>query len=239
VGRSAPSGSDIDEWRLWLGEHAGYGPGYLAEQIAAAMDRWIAGANPVKSAGDLPAPESGSWPRITGRMTSKVSPWVELVAREVEFSPGARPQVYHSIATFDFVVVLALTRDGRIPLVRQYRPAVEGFTLEFPGGMIEAGEDPAHTAARELWEETGLPSEQVHPLGVNKNDAGRLGNRVHSYLIRTGPQIADFEPEAGIAIRFVTISELIEAIRTGELDAQTNLGTLFLAVLLGYFRLPN
>jgi ADP-ribose pyrophosphatase len=196
-------------------------------------------AAPMKWADESPQTPSTSWPRITKRATADISPWVDLVAREVEFSPGAGPQIYHAIETFDYVIVLAVTPDGRIPLVRQYRPAVEDFTLELPAGIIDANEDPGVTASRELLEETGLTTRDVHLLGINKTDAGRLSNRVHSYFIRTGPQVENFEPEHGIGIRFVTLLELVELIRTGELDAQADLGTLFLALLLGHIKLPE
>jgi len=241
MGRPAPLGNNVDEWRLWLAEHAGCGLGYLAENIVAAKDRSVASRSPARRAGDSSngsvAPDS--WPRIANRITTEVSPWVDLVAREVEFSPGAEPQLYHSVATFDYVIVLAVTPDGRIPLVRQYRPAVEDFTLEFPAGIVDSGEDPAVTASRELLEETGLPAESIRLLAVNKTDAGRLSNRVHSYFVQTGPQMSDFEPEAGLAVCLVTSSELVRLIREGEFDAQANLGTLLLAVLLGHLKLPD
>lgn len=214
---------------------------YLATQIAAAMGR-----NPsypeqvVSGVGTRPEPAPiPSWPRITNRSLMRVSPWVELIAREVEFAPGAEPQVYHSIRGSDYVVILAVTPGGLIPLVRQYRPAVEDFTLEFPAGIIDGGEDPADTARRELLEETGFPAKKVYSLGVNKTDAGRLSNRVHSYFIQTDARIPDFKPEEDIATRLVTVTELVDLVLTGELDAQTNLGTLLQAVLRGHLKLPN
>jgi 8-oxo-dGTP pyrophosphatase MutT (NUDIX family) len=141
--------------------------------------------------------------------------------------------------TFDYVVVLAVTPDGRIPLVRQYRPAVEDFTLEFPAGIIDAGEDAATTACRELLEETGLPTRKVHPLGVNKTDAGRLSNRVHSYFIEAETRVPDFRPEEGVMTQLVTPSELLDLVLSGSFDAQTDLGTLLLAIIHGYLKLPS
>jgi ADP-ribose pyrophosphatase len=182
---------------------------------------------------------SGSWPRITNRTTTRISPWVTLTAREVEFAPGAESQIYHSVGTFDYVVILAVTPDGRVPLVRQYRPAVEGFTLEFPAGIIDAGEDAAATAVRELLEETGFPSKTVHLLGVNKTDAGRLSNRVHSYFIETETQMPDFKPKEGVKTHLATPSELVNMIVSGKFDAQTDLGTLLLAVIGGHFNLRS
>lgn len=239
MGRPVPSGDDTNEWRLWLVENAGAGADYLAGQIAAVIGRNAAGTTPVEHLGEVATAISNSWPRITNRTVVKISPWIDLAAREVEFTPGAEPQIYHSVMGADYVVLLALTPDGRIPLVRQYRPAVEGFTLEFPSGMIDPGEAAAATASRELLEECGLPARTVQLLGVNTSDAGRLSNRVHSFFIEAGPQIPDFEPEPGITTRFVTPSELIEAVRTGEFGAQANLGTLLQAVVLGHFKLPD
>jgi ADP-ribose pyrophosphatase len=240
VSRPLPSGNDADQWSLWLFENAAAGAGYLAQQIAAAMGKnsGDSHASPVRGGEEATSPTAVSWPRITNRTRTRISPWVDLVAREVEFRPGAGHQVYHSIGCSDYVVIIAVTPDGRIPLVRQYRPAVEDFTLEFPAGMVEAGEDPASTACRELLEETGFPARTVHPLGANKTDAGRLSNRVHSFLIETAAQVPDFKPEEGITMRMVTPSELLDLVRSGEFDAQANLGTLLLAIMRGQLQLP-
>jgi ADP-ribose pyrophosphatase len=151
-------------------------------------------------------------------------------------STDDQSETYHSIRTF---IVLALTPDGRVPLVRQYRPAVEEFTFEFPGGIIDTAEGAAGTASRELLEETGFSSKVVHQLGVAKNDAGRLGNRVHSFFIETETQIPHFKPEDGLTIHLVTIAELFEMIESGSFDAQANLGTLLLAVTHGHLKIPS
>lgn len=52
--------------------------------------------------------------------------------------------------------ILATMKDtGEIILVRQYRPPVDCFVIEFPAGLIDDGESPAEAALRELREETG------------------------------------------------------------------------------------
>ena len=54
------------------------------------------------------------------------------------------------------VMVIAVLRpSGRYVLVRQYRPPLDRYTLEFPAGLIDPAEPPATTAVRELREETG------------------------------------------------------------------------------------
>src|ERR1044072_30977 len=93
------------------------------------------------------------WPKIKSRHTSTVSPWVNIITREVEFAPDEPTQTYHALGQLDYLAIVALTPDRRFPLVRQYRPALEAFTLELPAGLAEAGEDPAKGCQRELLEE--------------------------------------------------------------------------------------
>jgi len=84
------------------------------------------------------------WPRIRSRRTTAVSPWVSIIAREVEFSRGAPPQTYHAVEQADYISIVALTRGGKIPIVRQYRPALEACTGRLNNRIhnffVEAGE---------------------------------------------------------------------------------------------------
>ena len=62
------------------------------------------------------------------------------------------------------VVILPLLDDGTVVLVRNYRPAVDGWLLELPAGTLEPPEPPADCAARELREETGYQAGSIEPL---------------------------------------------------------------------------
>src|ERR1051325_5854060 len=59
---------------------------------------------------------------------------------------GARKQ-FSLIDCADWINVIALTRDGQVVLIRQFRPGTNQVYLEIPGGMIEPGEDPCAAAA--------------------------------------------------------------------------------------------
>jgi 8-oxo-dGTP pyrophosphatase MutT (NUDIX family) len=177
-------------------------------------------------------------PRIKSRRMIDVSPWVKLIEREVEFAPGARPELYHAVAQQDYIAIAARTPDGRIPIVRQYRPALEAFTWELPAGMVDPGEDPAETCRRELLEETGLPAINVHPLGVYAPCTARLSNRSHSFFVEAGSPTGQ-PAEAGIDTRLVTPAELGALIRSGEFTLQLHLGTLLLAGLAGFIDLTS
>jgi ADP-ribose pyrophosphatase len=178
------------------------------------------------------------WPKIRSRLTTTVSPWMDIIAREVEFTAGGEPQTYHAVGQMDYLAVVALTPDGRIPIVRQYRPAVEAFTWELPAGLIEPGEDPAQAAKRELLEETGCDTLAIHPLGVAAACTGRLSNRVHTFFVEAGNQAQDFKPESGMTIALLTPAELVALIRAGEFPQQLHLGAMLLAQMQSFLTLP-
>ena len=178
------------------------------------------------------------WPKIKGRRTTKLSPWADIIEREIEFAPGAKPEIYHAVGQPDYIAMLAVTPDGKIPIVRQYRPAIEAFTWELPAGTVDPGESAAQAASRELMEETGYPSRKVHPLGTFAPCSGRLANKVHSFFIEAGEIAPDYKSEAGIEVRLVTPAGLANIIKAGKFDSQQHLGTLMLARLHGLLDLP-
>ena len=179
------------------------------------------------------------WPKITSRKIIKISQWMDVMAREVEFAQGEAAQTYYAVSQLDYLAILAVTPDGRIPIVHQYRPAVEAFTWELPAGLLEKGEDPAEGSSRELLEETGYPTKKVHVLGSAAACTGRLNNQVHTVFIETGEKVSDFTAEPGLSVALKTPAELTAMIRTGEFTQQLHLGALMLAELKGCLTLPK
>jgi ADP-ribose diphosphatase len=180
---------------------------------------------------------SDEWPRVTSRQTIRISPWVDIIAREVEFAPGAAAELYHAVGQQEYLAIVARTPDGHFPIVRQYRPALEAFTWELPAGLAEPNEDHAEGCRRELLEETGYPTRAIYPLGTASPCSGRLSNRIHSFFLETGERVADFVPEAGIEVRLVTAAELVDMIKSGEFVSQLHLGALLLAELKSFITL--
>jgi ADP-ribose pyrophosphatase len=169
-------------------------------------------------------------PVVLKRRLSVISPWVSVMARTVDFGSG-KIEVYHAIEQADYIAILAVTPNFLIPIVRQYRPALERFTWELPAGMVDPGEDPAETCARELREETGLKARRIHALGSHAADSARLGNSIHSYLVETEDADGLPEPEPGIIVQLVSLERLIALIVSGEFDLQLHVATVGVALM--------
>jgi 8-oxo-dGTP pyrophosphatase MutT (NUDIX family) len=105
--------------------------------------------------------------------------------------------------------------------------------------MLEPGEDPADACRRELMEETGFPTREIHRLGNNSPCAGRLSNRIHSFFVTAGERVADHKPEPAITTELWTTTQLMAKIRAGEFAQQLHIGALLLAELHGHIRLPR
>ena len=144
------------------------------------------------------------------------TPWIRVVAKTLVGESQEDP--YYSLALNDYVSVVGYDAQGRIALIRQFRPAVEQETLEIPAGLVDPGESPESAAQREFWEETGFRPTTLEPLcGPMFPDTGRLGNRIYYYMARlVEPDLKSYVPEKGIEVLWLSAQELTEAIDQGR-----------------------
>ena len=164
---------------------------------------------------------------IINRSVPYATPWFDVVAKEVQ----ANEAPFYSLRMADYVSTVATTAAGELVLVRQFRPAVERVTLELPGGLVDAGEDAATAAARELFEETGFVPEHLDLLGVLAPDTGRLGNSMSCFFAHNVVRRQDATGEPGLTWELVPIPRVRTLVMTGQFDHALNLAALLLAAL--------
>ena len=79
----------------------------------------------------------------------------------LEFKESEKWEFVQRVNAARIVVIMALTTNGNLLLVEQYRPPVEGRVIELPAGLVgDSGhEDVLEAAKRELLEETGYTAQ--------------------------------------------------------------------------------
>jgi ADP-ribose pyrophosphatase len=117
----------------------------------------------------------------------------------------------------DWVNVVALTPERRIVLVRQFRYGIDEFSLETPGGVIEAGEDPIAAGVRELREETGFSGAPAKLLGCVHPNPAIQSNRCHFVFIDAAVKSHDLEWDNDEEMHVTTepVEDVLAAARNG------------------------
>lgn len=126
------------------------------------------------------------------------------------------------------VAIVALDADQRVLLVRQYRSGAGHELLEIPAGTLEAGEDPAICAIRELQEETGYRALQWKELGQFYSSPGTMTEKMYLYLAhQLSSGTASPEDDELIQVESVPLTEALAMVESGEIiDAKTIIGLL-------------
>lgn len=134
------------------------------------------------------------------------------------------------------VAMVAITDDGNIVMVEQFRYACGRPVLEIPAGKIDAGEtDPAAVAVRELREETGYSADKVILLGKINTSAAYSEEMISVYaMTELTPGEQDLDEDEALNVIEMPFAEAYDMAALGKLiDAKTIAALLMAKEQLG------
>ena len=181
-----------------------------------------------------------------------IRPW-PLIASEPVFDAGLLQVIrdrarsprtggerdFHVIRMVDWLMVVPLTEEKKLVMVRQYRHGSREASLEVPGGLHDgdtAEESPEQGAARELAEETGYSGGTWAFLGQLRPQPALFSNRAWIYLARDVRPMSAPELDAGEDIEVVLLDaqEIPARIASGEINNAMTVAALALVLCGGY-----
>lgn len=175
---------------------------------------------------------------IVARSVEYSCPWLDVVAKQVLLPQPRGEETFYSVRTGEYCAVVAVTEDGKVPLVTQFRPAVECEVLELPSGAVDPGEEPAAAMTRELLEETGCAADEMILLGALHTDSGRMETQQWAFFAPGVRQdAAEPDTDEQLEVQFVDRRELRGLVARGELRMAPHVAVLCLAVAAGYLEL--
>lgn len=157
------------------------------------------------------APEPRSSRRVFDGKLLKVDveQWPDA-EREVVKHPGA-------------CAVVAITPEGDVLLVKQFRESVREELLEIPAGILEEDESPEECAAREVLEETGYRATKLEQLGTVYSSPGFTDERIDLFIAEGEPERNP--SEGSVVLVRMPLAEAVSAIQRGEVrDAKSVVG---------------
>jgi len=137
-----------------------------------------------------------------------------IIRNDDVVTPSGKSGKFLVINHSDFVVIVAMTHDKKIVMVRQWRYAKEQECLELPAGSINEGEEILTAAKRELQEETGYISDNWQEIKSYFSGLNTMKIKGHVFLandiVQSGESHND-ETE-NITVETYTYPELLNMI---------------------------
>jgi len=168
-------------------------------------------------------------PKILNRKKNFLSPWVSIYEDEV-LDKNGKTEIYHSILVPDYVCILAINNKKMVPLVKQFRHAVNKVTLELPAGLCDNNKNPEEAAVNELFEETGFESNSETKILLKIMPCtGRLSNKGWCYFVDNISKVNCWKPESNLEVIMVPSNNLLSLIDNQEIQNGMHIATILKA----------
>jgi ADP-ribose pyrophosphatase len=172
------------------------------------------------------------WQKLSSRYLVKER-WATLRVDTCKLQNGTVKDDYYVLEYPDWANAVALTKDNKLILVRQYRHAADIISLEVPGGVIEAAEEPEIGVRRELLEETGYTFESCELIATLYPNPATSTNRTFTYLLKGGVKTQEqhLDEHEILNVEEYTIDEVKQLLLDNKIEQSLHAAALFYGLL--------
>lgn len=177
------------------------------------------------------------WEQLASEYVHREPPWLTVRKDRVRLPTGTVIESYFVLEYPDWVNVLAITRDDRVLMVRQYRHGLRSTNFELPAGACEDGSvdaTPMHAAKRELLEETGYGGGEWSELMVLSANASTHANRTHCFVARGVERVGDqnLDSTEDLRVHLFTREQVQSLVMSGEIVQSLNVAPILKWLLM-------
>jgi ADP-ribose pyrophosphatase len=155
--------------------------------------------------------------------------WFTVRKDTCEKPDGKRVDNYYVFEFPEWATALAITEEGKVLMVKQWRQALGEVCLELPGGCVDKTDASFEDAIRrELLEETGYAFESVHNLGTISANPSTNNNLMHMFIATNGKKVQAQKLDANeeIEVIEITIDELNKLVDEKRIVQSMHLSTI-------------
>lgn len=157
--------------------------------------------------------------------------WFIARADYCEMPDGTIVEPYYVLEFPNWCNVVLITENEEIVMVKQYRHAIQTTTIELPGGVIDANENPEDAAIREVLEETGYVINNLKLLYKTAPNPATNNNYAYFYLATGAKLLGDQNLDKFEDIETIHYSkdEILELLKEGKILHGVQVGALYAA----------
>lgn len=172
------------------------------------------------------------WQKLSSKYLVREK-WATLRVDTCKLQSGVVKDDYFVLEYPDWANAVALTKDNKVIMVRQYRHAGDIISLEIPGGVIDPGEEPEAGVRRELLEETGYSFESCELIATLYPNPATANNRTFTYLLKGGVKTSEqhLDEHEILNVEEYTIEEAKQLLADNKIDQALHSAGLFYGLL--------
>lgn len=172
------------------------------------------------------------WKRLSSKYLVKER-WATLRVDTCELQNGSVKDDYYVLEYPNWVNAIALTAEGKMILVRQYRHAADIISLEIPGGVIDGDELPEVAIRRELLEETGYSFASAELIATLYSNPATANNVTYTYLLTGGIKTHEqhLDEHEILNVEECTVEEVRQLLKDNKIDQALHCAALFYGLM--------